>query len=43
MKVGREWFAAEWQRHGFSVEQVAWKEAGAGDSITWWICWRDGR
>ncbi len=43
MKVGREWFAAEWPRHGFSVEQVVWKEAGAGDSITWWICWRDGR
>ena len=35
--VGRQWFAGEWARHGFAMEQVAWCDPHAKRPLVWWM------
>lgn len=37
VRVGRQWFAKEWARHGFSMEQVAWCDPHAKRAVVWWM------
>jgi hypothetical protein len=39
--VGRQWFADEWARHGFAMEQVAWHDPHAKRPVVWWMGTRD--
>jgi hypothetical protein len=37
VNVGREWFAREWARHGFTMEQVTWNDPYAKRPLVWWM------
>jgi hypothetical protein len=40
MKIGRKWFALEWARYGFSVDEIIWNDPIISKPVTWWIGWR---
>ncbi len=37
VNLGREWFAGEWRKYGFSIQQVRWLDSATKKSLTWWV------